>query len=359
MTYLYDDENRLSGAVDYGTGFGASFVYDGLGRLREQLQWEQGQDTGSATRPGFGLDSGIPIGPSPPESPFDGDGWGLVGGILYVYDGNRVIQERAYFGGDPTVSYTRGSDLSGTLEGAGGIGGLLARSSGYDSGNWTTHCCYHADGNGNITYLETSAQGIGAIYRYDAFGNVLNRLDLSGDYAYVNTYRFSSKEWVPLANAYYYLYRFYDPGVQRWLNRDPLGERAGLNSYSFVLNNPLNAVDGNGDIPIKLAPIFFSIIPILYSFFGPQEPIELPENFEFPAEMPDPTKVTLLGPIMSRGPLLPLVPPPPPTLITRPSLPAGPLPPRLKIITPAIADEALGIEGRAGLDDCPIDLLFP
>ena len=35
----------------------------------------------------------------------------------------------------PTVSYTRGNDLSGTMEGAGGIGGLLARSSGYSSGN--------------------------------------------------------------------------------------------------------------------------------------------------------------------------------------------------------------------------------
>ncbi len=261
MTYLYDDENRLSGSVDYGTGFGASFVYDGLGRLREQLQWEQGQDTSSATRPGFGLDSGIPIGPSPPECPFDGDGWGLVGGILYVYDGNRVIQERAYFGGDPTVSYTRGNDLSGTLEGAGGIGGLLARSSGYDSGNWGTHCCYHADGNGNITYLETSAQGLGASYRYDAFGNVLNRLDLSGDFAIANTYRFSSKEWVPMANAYYYLYRFYDPSIQRWLNRDPINQiakrsfvhkgrllrlREDANLYQFVHNNPLKFVDSLG-----------------------------------------------------------------------------------------------------------------
>ena len=59
----------------------------------------------------------------------------------YIYDGMRVIQERDG-GNTPSVSYTRGNDLSGSMEGAGlprqseasagGIGGLLARSSGYD-----------------------------------------------------------------------------------------------------------------------------------------------------------------------------------------------------------------------------------
>jgi hypothetical protein len=54
-------------------------------------------------------------------------------------------------------TYTRGTDLSGTLQGAGGIGGFLARSSGYSSGNWTSHNYYHADGSGNITYLVNSS----------------------------------------------------------------------------------------------------------------------------------------------------------------------------------------------------------
>jgi hypothetical protein len=48
----------------------------------------------------------------------------------------RVIQERDG-SNNPLVSYTRGTDLSGSMEGAGGIGGLLARSSGYSSGNLT------------------------------------------------------------------------------------------------------------------------------------------------------------------------------------------------------------------------------
>ena len=47
--------------------------------------------------------------------------------MRYVYDGNVVVQERN-FNNLPQIMYTRGNDLSGTLQGAGGVGGLLART---------------------------------------------------------------------------------------------------------------------------------------------------------------------------------------------------------------------------------------
>jgi hypothetical protein len=43
-----------------------------------------------------------------------------------------------------------------------------------------------------------------------------------------------------LASAYY------DPGVQRWINRDPIDEEGGVNLYQYVLNAPVNAVDIRG-----------------------------------------------------------------------------------------------------------------
>lgn len=89
-------------------------------------------------------------------------------------------------------------------------------------------------------YLETSGQSLAASYRYDAFGNLLNS---SGSYATANTYRFSSKEWIPSVSGYYYLYRFYRPDLQRWLNRDPIGIVGGINLYSLVFNDPINIVD--------------------------------------------------------------------------------------------------------------------
>jgi uncharacterized protein RhaS with RHS repeats len=46
----------------------------------------------------------------------------------------------------------------------------------------------------------------------------------------------------------YYLYRYYDPNLQRWPNRDPIYEKGGINLYSFVMNDPQDKVDtfGNG-----------------------------------------------------------------------------------------------------------------
>jgi RHS repeat-associated protein len=224
FTNYYDDENRLIGVasmVEFGTPMLTTFVYDGFGRLREQMQW---------TNSGLTLPQSIT------------NTWTLVGGIAYVYDGNRVIQERD-LNNNPLVAYTRGKDVSGTLEGASGIGGLLARSDSYSSGNFSDHNFYHADGNGNITYLVNSSQTLAASYRYDPFGNLTSS---SGSLATNNTYRFSSKEFIPSVGMYYYLYRFNNPGLQRWMNRDPYGLRGGINAYLFVRNNPMGNLDPLG-----------------------------------------------------------------------------------------------------------------
>ena len=82
-----------------------------------------------------------------------------------------------------------------------------------------------------------------ARYLYDPFGNVIGK---SGPLADVNHYRFSSKETHPNSGLYYYGFRFYDPNLQRWLNRDPIGERGGLNLYAYVGNSPINHFDPYG-----------------------------------------------------------------------------------------------------------------
>lgn len=232
MNYTYDDENRLIGVQPVAGLTMTTFVYDGLGRLRKQLQW-------TSSGGGGGESASLIDSPSDP-----GSDWTLSSGVLYIYDGWRVIQERDY-NNTPTTTYTRGSDLSGSLEGAGGIGGLLARSSGYSSGtgNWSTHDYYFADGNGNIAYLVSSSQTLSAKYRYDPFGNTISS---SGSIADANVYRFSSKEILVNSGLYYYGYRFYDPSLQRWLNRDPLGDVDGHNNYAFVHSNPITTTDPLG-----------------------------------------------------------------------------------------------------------------
>jgi RHS repeat-associated protein len=81
---------------------------------------------------------------------------------------------------------------------------------------------------------------LAAKYLYDPYGNLLA---MYGSLAGANTYRFSSKEWDGNAGLYYYGYRFYDPNLQRWVNRDPIEEFGGINLYEMVGNDPIDQFD--------------------------------------------------------------------------------------------------------------------
>ena len=154
----------------------------------------------------------------------------------YLYDGMLVVQERDA-SNNPQVSYTRGKDLSGSRRGAGGIGGLLA----YTGGGVSQY--YHSDGLGNVTALANVNNQLSAAYNYDPYGNLLGS---SGPMADLNHYRFSSKEIHSGSGTYAYGFRFYDPSLQRWLNRDPIEESGGINLYGLVGNRPTEMIDPVG-----------------------------------------------------------------------------------------------------------------
>lgn len=211
--FAYDDENQLT-SVWVTNNWRSDFTYDGKmrRRIRREYVWQTAN-------------------------------WCLQSETRYVYDGNLVIQERD--GNNlPQVTYTRGQDLSGTFQGAGGIGGLLARTDHrlFAIGNSGAYAYYHADGNGNITCLINANQGIAAKYLYDPYGNLLSQ---NGPLADANLYRFSSKEFHAASGLVYYLYRFYEPSLQTWINRDPLGDGGGL-AYVGALQGVETSLDTLG-----------------------------------------------------------------------------------------------------------------
>ena len=205
----YDDENQLTRIIATNL-FKSEFTYDGKlrRRIRTEYTWQNST-------------------------------WVMTNEVRYVYDGNLVIQERDNFN-NPCVTYTRGTDLGGTLEGAGGIGGLLARTD--HRSLIVDHCYYHADANGNVIAMIDPQANVVARYFYEPFGGVFS---MSGPLAEANVYRFSSKETDP-SGLVYYLYRYYDSAVQRWINRDPIHEAGGWNLYGFVNNNPVSHFDPFG-----------------------------------------------------------------------------------------------------------------
>ena len=161
----------------------------------------------------------------------------------YVYDGWNLIQELTHTQTHTLTNfYTWGLDLSGTLQGAGGVGGLLAVVQEGDS-----HCPAF-DANGNITEYVSASGTVSAHYEYDAFGRTIAQF---GDLADSFLFRFSTKYWEDEDEGwlYNYGYRFYSPELGRWLNRDPIGENGSIGLVSFCNNRQVNSTDMLGMIP--------------------------------------------------------------------------------------------------------------
>ena len=56
-------------------------------------------------------------------------------------------------------------------------------------------------------------------------------------------YRYSGKEKDDETGLYYYGARYYAPWMGRWCSSDPIGLKAGINTFEFVKSNPINKVD--------------------------------------------------------------------------------------------------------------------
>ncbi len=197
------------------------FAYDASGRriTKRVFAWNTSTST-------FILNS---------ETKFLYDGWNLVA---------ELTRDTATSTYSVNATYVWGLDLSGSQQGAGGVGGLLWSTN--DSGTQSPGY----DGNGNIiSWVDQSTGEITAENDYTAFGEIIG---LSGTNP--TPFGFSTKYQDSETTLLYYGYRYYNPSTGRWLSRDPIEESGGLNLYGMVGNDPISFVD-----PLGLA---------LYAFDG-------------------------------------------------------------------------------------------
>ncbi len=144
--------------------------------------------------------------------------------------GSRVSME------DYVIEYHWGKDLSGTIGGAGGVGGLL-----YVKINGVIYIPWY-DAYGNIMGYWDAEGHIVAEYTYDAFGKLIAS---SGPMADAFSLRYSTKYFDSETGFYYYGYRFYSPELMRWITRDPIGEAGGVNLYAMC-ENMMHSYDALG-----------------------------------------------------------------------------------------------------------------
>ena len=220
--YTWDAENRLIGMETRATVAAASgivrqrfgFAYDVQGRrIRKRVE---------LYNPSTSL-------------------WVQTADTQFVYDGWNLLAEHRW---SPTTSvykavasYAWGLDLSGTSQGAGGVGGLLWAN--LDTQTFAAS----ADANGNIVaYINTDTQAVAGRLDYAAFGEPVVRTGIAG----LIPYGFSSKYTDAETGLVYYGYRYLNTSTGRWLSKDLIQERGGLNLYGLLDNKSVDDFDPLG-----------------------------------------------------------------------------------------------------------------
>jgi RHS repeat-associated protein len=184
--YQPDAQNRLTSVTLPGTGGTVSYQYDPFGRRIQKV-------TPTAT-------------------------------TIYVYDGPNVIEEVDQ-NGVVLARYTQGANVDEPLA--------------VVQGGATSY--YEADGLGSITSLSNSAGALANTYTYDSYGKLT-----ASTGTLTNPFQYTGREFDSETGLYYYRARYYDQSTGRFISQDPVRFTAGMNSYSYVRNNPVLRIDPSG-----------------------------------------------------------------------------------------------------------------
>ena len=137
---------------------------------------------------------------------------------------------------------------------------------GFEEG--TTDYFYTRDHLGSVREVVGSdGTTVASRVSYDPWGTATETGSVVPDFGFTGQY-IDRSSGLALAR-----YRGYSANLGRWMSRDPMGLRGGLNLYGYVNNRPISFIDPDGRYAVAAAPIAVEIgiaVYFAYYLFGPK-----------------------------------------------------------------------------------------
>ncbi len=149
----------------------------------------------------------------------------------------------------PLRKYAFGSYIDEPVALIDHTGAASGTGTGANNGTTTVYH-YHANHLYSIAALTDQSGQVVERYAYDAYGQQVI-LDAAGTTVRAasliqNRFTYTGREWDAESHTYHYRARTYDARLARFLQRDPIGFRGGLNLTVYVGGRSLGAVDPFG-----------------------------------------------------------------------------------------------------------------
>jgi RHS repeat-associated protein len=157
----------------------------------------------------------------------------------FLYDGAQAIAE------------LQGSSIGTTYLTGLQIDEVLARYSA--SGNRTLL----TDALSSVLAQTDDTQASTTLYAYSPYGEATQVGEND------NSLQYTGRE-NDETGLYFYRARYYDPALKRFITSDPIGLQGGVNTYSYVFNNPLRWIDPTGENPLLLGVVAVCVGGTLY-----------------------------------------------------------------------------------------------